>query len=366
VTRSSAVPHARYQVVVTSPGDAIPSTLRAVADGLARPVSEVAEAIFRAPTVLVDDLDTETATALDRLLASLGLESHVAPHGQVLPDEVLLDVAVQVQDAARVSAVTESLGAFLGVSTQRAFGLLASPPGVVLGGVGVAAVESLSRRLGKDVQVIRAPSDVGPFDLHVASVASVPPWLQARLRERKQPVRPGWIPLSLSYAEARSIWASLGRESGIRLVSRALMRWDLVLSAQAAPAGDVLVWLEERFGIPPNVAPRVLAHPPLALAEICEAAYARQCLDEGRSLGLSIDIEPSGFGRAGIELLVARDAGQLKAVLARFGLSQTVRIPSLIVADLSDLEARVLTHELAAVGARTRFVDAVTTSGEVT
>ncbi|MEQ6918143.1 hypothetical protein [Halomonas aquatica] len=362
----SAMHHERHQVVVTSPGDVTPPALRAVADGLARPVAEVADAIFRSPTVLVDDLDADTASALDRLLASLGLESHVAPHGEALQDDAPLDVAVQVQDAARIAPVAESLASFLGVSTQRAFGLLATPPGVVLGGVGVAAVESLSRRLGPGVLVAQAPSDTGPFDLHLGPGASVPAWLQARLRERVQAVRPGWLPLGLSYAEARSLWSSLGREGGIRLVNRALMRWDLVLTAQAAPDRDVLVWLEERFGIPPQVAPRVLAHPPLALAEACDETHARECLDEARCLGLSVDSEPSGFGRAGIELLAARDMARLKAVLARFGLSETVRIPSLIVTDLSDLEARVLARELETVGARTRFVDAVSPPGDMT
>lgn len=310
MTSISAISPSRHQVVVTSPGDVSPSALRAVAEGLARLVAEVAEAIFRAPTVLVDDLDADTATALDRLLASLGLESRVAPHGEAPAEATPLDVAIQVQDVARVAAVTESLADFLGVSAQRAFGLLATPPGVVLGGVGAAAVESLARRLGEGALVTRAPSDAGPFDLHLAPDARVPAWLQARLREKQQTLRPGWLSLGLTYAEARSLWSSLGREGGIRLVNRALMRWDLVLTAEATPTSDVLAWLKERFGIPPRVAPRVLVHPPLALAEACDAAHARQCLDEARALGLSVDSEPSGFGRAGIELLAARDAAR--------------------------------------------------------
>ncbi|TLF47883.1 hypothetical protein FEI13_14100 [Halomonas urmiana] len=126
MTSSSAISPSRHQVVVTSPGDVSPSALRAVAEGLARLVAEVAEAIFRAPTVLVDDLDADTATALDRLLASLGLESRVAPHGEAPAEATPLDVAIQVQDVARVAAVTESLADFLGVSAQRAFGLLAT------------------------------------------------------------------------------------------------------------------------------------------------------------------------------------------------------------------------------------------------
>ncbi|MDX1465981.1 MAG: hypothetical protein R3215_09810 [Halomonas sp.] len=364
MTSSSAISPSRHQVVVTSPGDVSPSALRAVADGLARPVADVAEAIFRAPTVLVDDLDADTATALDRLLASLGLESRVAPQGEAPPEVTYFDVAVQVQDVARIATVTESLADFLGVSSQRAFGLLATPPGVVLGGVGAAAVESLARRLGEGALVTRAQSDAGPFDLHLAPDTSVPAWLQARLREKQQTLRSGWLPLGLTYAEARSLWSSLGREGGIRLVNRALMRWDLVLTGEAPPTSEVLVWLEERFGIPPAVAPRVLAHPPLALSEGCDAAHARQCLEEARALGLSVEREPSGFGRAGIELLAARDAARLKSVLTRFGLDASPRAPSRIVADLSDLEARVLASELAAAGARTRFVEAAPPSGD--
>lgn len=366
MTSRTVSPPSRHQVVVTSPGDVTPAALRAVAEGLARPVAEVADAIFRAPTVLVDDLDVDTATALDRLLASLGLESRVAPHGETLADDAPLDVAVQVRDVSYIATVTESLAAFLGVSTQRAFGLLATPPGVVLGGVGAAAVESLARRLGEGALVTRAPSDAGPFDLHLAPDARVPAWLQARLRDKALPVRPGWSPLGLSYDEARALWSALGREGGIRLVNRALMRWDLVLTAEAPATREALAWLEARFSIPPEVAPRVLVHPPLALAEACDEAQARRCLEEARALGLPVEREPSGFGRAGIELLAARDAARLRTVLARFDLSETVRIPSRLVADLSDLEARVLAHELAAAGARTRFVEAAPIPGEDT
>ncbi|WP_108446642.1 hypothetical protein [Halomonas denitrificans] len=366
MTSRTASSPPRHQVIVTSPGDVTPAALRAVAEGLARPVAEVADAIFRAPTVLVDDLDADTATALDRLLASLGLESRVSPHGEALADDASLDVAVQVLDVTHIATVTESLAAFLGVSTQRAFGLLATPPGVVLGGVGAAAVESLARRLGEGARVTRAQSDAGPFDLHLAPGASVPAWLQSRLRDKRLTVQPGWCPLDLSYAEARSLWSALGREGGIRLVNRALMRWDLVLTAEAPPTREALAWLEARFTIPPEVAPRVLAHPPLALAEACDAAEARRCLEEARALGLSVEREPSGFGRAGIELMAVTDTARLRAVLARFDLSEPVRLPSRIVDDLSDLEARVLAHELAAVGARTRFVEAAPTSGDHT
>lgn len=356
----SALAQVRHQVVINSPGDATPAALRIVADGLARPVTEVAEAVFRSPTVLVDDLDAETATELDRLLTSLGLESYVACHGEVLQDAALFDVAVHVQDISRMASVSESLASFLGVSTQHAFEVLATPPGVVLGGVGVAAVESLARRLGPGVLVTQAPQDSGPFDLHLAPGVSLPAWLRSRLRNTGQAVRQGWLPLGLTHEDARLLFSSLGREEGMRLVNRALMRWDLVLSAPARPVPQVLEWLEERFGIPPTVATRVLAHPPIALAESCDEAHARRCLKEAQSLGLSLADEPSGFGRAGIELLDATCVDRLNATLGRFGLSRAGQMPARVADDLSDMEARVLAHELASAGARTRFVEVLT------
>ena len=358
----SSMAQSRYQVVVTAPGDVTPAALAAVAEGLSRPVPDVAGAILRAPCVLVDDLDAETASALERLLLGLGLEAGVTPHADPVAPPVALDVAVRVLDVACLPEITEGLAAFLGTSPQQAFALLATPPGLVLGGVGEAAVASLARRLGAGAEVIAAPRDDGPFDLHLAPGASLPNRLLPRLGIASASRREGVLPLGLSHHEARGLWASLGRTAGVQLVNRALLRWDLVLTT-AAPIDSchdpvTLDWLSRRFGIPEGLAPRVLTQVPLALAEGWKTPEAEQARDEALGVGLDVTLEPAGFSRAGVVLVTPGEEAALRSVLARHALSVPARLPAVLAADLADLEARLLAHELARAGCRTRFIEA--------
>ncbi|NAW35733.1 hypothetical protein [Halomonas alimentaria] len=358
----STMVQSRYQVVVTAPGDVTPAALAAIAEGLSRPVPDVAGAILRAPCVLVDDLDAETASALERLLLGLGLEAGVTPHADSVEPPVPLDVAVRVLDVACLAEITNGLAAFLGTTPQQAFALLATPPGLVLGGVGEAAVASLARRLGAGAEVIAAPRDAGPFDLHLASAASLPGWVHSRLGITSASRREGVFSLGLSHDEARGLWASLGRSAGVQLVNRALLRWDLVLTAEAPTDRRhdtaTLDWLSRRFGIPEPLAPRVLAQAPLALAEGWEAADAEQARDEASRMGLAVTLEAAGFSRAGVALVAIGEEAALRPVLARHALSVPARLPAVLASDLADLEARVLAHELAQAGCRTRFIEA--------
>ncbi|MGM0638558.1 MAG: hypothetical protein ACQET4_09755 [Pseudomonadota bacterium] len=360
---------------MTSIGRLSLAQLPGLSRGLSRSLHEVAETLCQAPALLVDDLDHVTSHALHELLEGLGLQVRLEPHGTPVTPTPLFEVAVHVNDSSRTPAIAEALAEFLGIEADRAFALLALPPGVVLGQVGEALCEQLAHRLGSGVVVSRARREESLFDLHVARGAQLPAPLANELGLSATARPNGLLSLGLTQAGARRVWSMIRGRDDLRLVNRDLVRWDVVLSETDAaadvryPADDglskradaalanprVAQVLETCFGIPPHLAPRVMAGAPLALAEALTRTEAERLAAQGRDVGLTLMLEPAGFERAGLRVESARDGSALRATLQRLGMSVPENLPALIASNLSDLEARTLAEALSGVGARTRY-----------
>lgn len=374
----------RWQLIVTSIGRLSLAQLPVLSRGLSRSLHEVAETLCHAPALLVDDLDHATSHALHELLEGLGLEVRFEPHGTPVPPTPLFEVAVHVNDPSRTPDVAESLAEFLGIEADRAFALLALPPGVVLGQVGEALCERLAKRLGPGVVVSRARREESLFDLHVVTGSQLPAPLAAELGLASSARPNGLVSVGLTHAGARRVWSMIRGRDDLRLVNRDLVRWDVVLSGTQSDTGvrdsadggqsidadaslihpRVVQALEACFGIPPRLAPRVLAGAPLALAEARTRTEAEGMAARGRAVGLDVVLEPAGFERAGLRVESARDRSSLCATLTRLGMPVPANLPAIIASNLSDLEARTLAEALSGVGARTRYIQPAFTEAE--
>ncbi|WP_404297026.1 hypothetical protein [Halomonas sp.] len=373
--RAKASPDSRWQLTVVSIGELSLAQLPVLSRGLSRSLHELAKTLCQAPALLVDDLDHVTSHALHELLEGLGLEVRLELHGTPVPPTPLFEVAVHVNDPSRTPAIAEALGEFLGIKVDRAFALLALPPGVVLGQVGEALCERLSNRLGPGVVVSRARREESLFDLHVARGAQLPAPLAAELGLSATARPNGLLSVGLSQAGAKRVWSMIRGRDDLRLVNRDLVRWDVVLSGTDGdngvryPADDglskvadvslahsrVAQVLEACFKIPPHLAHRVLANAPLGLADACPRKEAERMAAQARAVGLNVVLEPAGFERAGLRVESARDGSALCATLTRLGMPVPENLPALIASNLSDLEARTLSEALSGVGAKTRY-----------
>jgi hypothetical protein len=353
-----------YRVDILSPGRAVLRDLRAVARGLARPVAEVAAAAYQAPSVLADGLDRAGAERLAELLAEVGLVVQVAGEGEELPAAELFDVAAWVLEPAGVEAISEGLAAFLGITAEQAYVLLATPPGVIVGRVGAAAVEALAERLGPGVALSVARCEQGCFDLLVEPDAAVPPRLAEVLARAGLRTATGLVALGLDHDEAASLWPQLRGRSDVRLIHRALVRYDVVLTHRTPATPERRAALTSLFGVPAAAAAKVLAAAPVALAEGCSWEEACRLAAAAAGAGLELACEPAGFGRAGLQVESARDLGALRAALGGLGLPMPSRLPAQVAGNLSDLEARRLASVLDAAGARTRYTKPVPAGSE--
>lgn len=354
---ATSSPESRWQLTVISLGSLPLAQLPMLARGLARPLQDVAQVLCQAPAVLVDGLPAATAESLHEMLAELGLDLRLEPDGTPTPGTPLFDVAAHVSEPARAGDIADALGDFLGVDSARALALLATPPGILLGRVGAALIDTLEERLGSGVLLTRAACEEGRFDLHVAPGARLPAGLATALGEPLPAPCAGLIPLGLDVGESQRLWPHLKGRSDIRLINRRLVRWDLVLLSPAAALPHRVSALEALFGIPAKVAGRVLDSAPLALAEALLEEEAERLAGEARRLGLEVALEPAGFDRVGLWVDSARDAERVRTTLSRLGMPSPMRFPALVGEDLADLEARILARALADVGARTRFVE---------
>ncbi|MCA1769052.1 MAG: hypothetical protein LC652_03580 [Halomonas sp.] len=383
--RAKASPDSRWQLIVVSIGELSLAQLPVLSSGLSRSLREVAEILCQSPALLVDDLDHATSHSLQDLLEGLGLEVRLEPHGTPVPPTPLFEMAVHVNDPSRTPAIAEALGEFLGTKADQAFALLALPPGVVLGQVGEALCERLANRLGPGVVVSRARREESLFDLHVARGAQLPAPLAAELGLSATASPNGLLSVGLTQAGARRVWSMIRGRDDLRLVNRDLVRWDVVLSGTDGdalvryPADDglpkgadasfapsrVAQVLEACFGIPPHLAPRVLAGAPVALADACPRTEAERLAAQARAVGLTVVLEPAGFERAGLRVESARDGSALCATLKRLGMPVPESLPAIIASNLSDLEARTLAEALSGVGARTRYTSPALTEARV-
>ena len=354
---NAASPEVRVEVL--SPGNSDLRGLAAVAQGLSLPVSDIAARIWRAPAVLLDRVDRSTAERFVAILATVGLHARVADPAAPIPDPPLFDLAVQVTDPGRVGEVVEALSAALGLEPVQAYELLATPPGSILGGVGEASSLVLDERLGPGARILRSPSGQGPYDLYVEPGTRLPASVLREYPEFAARAVEGYVPLGLEHGEAETLWIQLKSHAGARLIPRALVRFEVVLSRPVTPNPARIALLEAAFGIPRALAPRMLAIAPLSLTDDLTFDDARAAVDRSRRVGIPTDWEPMYFGRAGVRVEEVKDRDEFNRTLTRFGMDLPDRLPALVARNLVDLEARRLMAALSAAGARAQFTEPV-------
>lgn len=327
--------------------------ISALASALGKPVGIVSKAIYQAPSVLMRGVDPQHRSELEKLCTTLGLDIDFQPSNVELPpDNARYDVAVHVEDAACIPAATEILARILGVAPDKAFRLLATPPGLIIGDVSIASADALARRFGRGCSVSASVSGEGPFDLFLPEDARIDRALDARCGGAR-----GLIMLGLDKDEAREIFSRLPKGSA-RLIPRALLRFDLLLKRQDDLTPAARSWLIETAGCVEADLPLMLAHAPVVLIEATDYVSAATAQAAAAGAGLETEVEAHGFLRSHITVTEASDLATLKQTLDDAGLAMPARLPGRIAENLPDLDARWLAHKLEQAGASFLFEEA--------
>lgn len=357
-----------FRLVFHSIGGAAPGNAAAIAMGLGMPVTPVMEALYRAPAVLVDGLSAEIGDSMRALLTDLGCRVTLDPMTAPLPAPAAIhDVALHIAETARYGDIIAALAAFLGTPTADAARLVATPPGIVLGGVSPATIDALRDRLGPGAELVASDPATALYDLFLGPCDGV---VRARLfadlrRAGFTPVADaGCILTGLTKAQADAVWAAHGRVRDLRVVNRDFLRFDLVLTG-GAPSPAAIRALAETAGIPAHIAPRLFDDGDITVMEAVPLVGMAPAMERLTAAGLAIRADLVTFLHLGIEIAAAPQPRGVRDALAAMGLETTEqdlrRLPYRLPWRLPELQARLLRDTLEAAGARADLVDLAAT-----
>ncbi|WP_227418517.1 hypothetical protein [Roseitranquillus sediminis] len=353
------------RVTVTSIGTATPGQAASIAIGLGVPVQRVMAALYRAPTILVDGLQPEIAHRMAELLRDVGCEACVEDEAAPPPaKEPLFDVALHITDTGRHSAITESLGTFLGIDAGGAARLIAQQPGVVLGQVSGATVAALRERLGDGADLLASDPDTATYDVFLGDgdAASRTRLLgQLRRRGHTPLAERGCLLTGLDRAAADAIWAAHHRVAALRVINRDFLRFDVVLTG-GAPTPEALATLASVAGIPETVLPRLFEALPITVIEALPNEALAGTMTALAQANLEVRADLMTFLHLGVEVTSAPSRSRLARTLSVLGAEAEglsarplpIRLPYL----MPELQARLLREALAAQGIEAMLFEA--------
>ncbi|WP_203567271.1 hypothetical protein [Aestuariimicrobium ganziense] len=294
-----------HRVVLQSIGSATPHVAAQVGLGLGVPVPQMVTAFYRAPSVLVDDLDQPRAAELAALLADLGCQAHAEPCDEEPPARgTLFDVAVHVVDESQFDAMVAAVASFVGCSTDVAEQMLLATPALVLGGVTEPTVTALQTLLGPGATVLTSQPSRARFDL---LLSPCPPAqrerLLADLRTRGVVVldEGPWLARDLDKPTADAIWEVHRRSGVLRVANQDFYRFEVVLDSADAtdPAARRAL---EQVGLPAEVLDQAIAQAPITIADDLSADQALAHIATLDAAGVAAHAELTTFLHLGLEV----------------------------------------------------------------
>lgn len=365
------------RLVVRSIGTASFALVDALRSVLTLTDSEIAQRLFRAPAVLIDELRWEQAEAVAAELARAGLEVAVeALDAPFAPGDARCDLILDVHDFTRLADLGAELVRLLGVDARTAREMLCAVPCTLVGGVSEATARALSARFARLGATVCASTPMAAtFDLFVIAPPGV---LRRRLLENLSaagvalPFSPTHDPgapvvlADLTRDVAEQLWELAGRRADLaRVFDRAFERFDVVLHAAAdTPALREALALLARM--PDKVIARVLGRLPIVVLHDVNFAAMQEAIEQLTRAGATVTSELIALQSFSLEVTACTDRQRAAAVLRALidlrladGEALLARLPSepaRVDGPLSHARARWLQAELKAVGTTATLV----------
>lgn len=357
-----------YRVLVKSVGSALPSVTAKIAAGLGLPVSAVISRLYRAPTILVDEVDQPVALHLSSFLNDLGYQTEVQNSAEPAPAQAsLYDVAIYIEDTRQLEHAVKSLAHFVGMSEAEASGMIMSPPGVVLGSVSEATVQAFIEKMGSTVSVISSIPEAARYDFFVGEAPEV---VRKRLHADMVNAgltmtgQPGLVATDIDHATSREFWKRYQATGALRVVNRDFLRFDLLLlgtETAGAPTPEQIELLQNRAGIPPEMISEVFRELPITLLEAVPSGEIAEQMEAFAETGLKVRADLITFQMLGLKVLSFSNRTALQQSMEEFGLLQRGEVlprpPFQIPGVMPELQAKVIRAALEDAGARVAFVE---------
>ncbi|WP_151671942.1 hypothetical protein [Nitrincola schmidtii] len=359
---SQTTPEKSYRLTVTSIGNATALATKVIASGLNLAPEKVAEKLYRAPSILADNLTEDICQQLATLIQDLGIEVRVeSSETPPPPPSELYDISVQISEIEHLPSVVEKLSPFLGINETQIISLLITPPAIILGSVSLATLSALKRLLTLEgVNIIASRPTTANYDL-ISSVLNsyqtqqLNQFLQ-RLNLSLQ-ANNGLCLSSLDYRTAQTIWKHFGHNLPIKIINQDFYRYDILINNLP----DIIEvaaqqYLENTIGISPADYPSVQAHLPLVIHESISHQEALKLETECATHGLLVSKINITFQRLKIQIHTVEDLSPVDTLLQQLGLIDTPlkKLPY-ITRDTSETFARFAKHLLERNGAQVSY-----------
>ena len=267
---TQANPGADQRLIVESIGSASPGLARVLASQLGMPPAQVANALYKAPAVLIDKLPMPHAQGLAEILSQAGLDIRIEPsQGPAPRTSSSLDIALYVHDPVCLGPCCERLARFLGCPPAAVQGMLLAPPGVILGDVSQATADALQRLLADlPVELICSARQQARYSLFIdrQQGTSLNSLLGDLQRMGIDADAAGTLSgAELDHQQGQYLWRRHQSAGGLRLLDKAFMRYDLIL--EQTTEASCLEQLPSLAGLPADLIPCVIDNLPVVVEE---------------------------------------------------------------------------------------------------
>jgi len=321
------------RVVVESVGSAQPGLAGLLARQLGLPASRVANALYRAPSVLLEDLPPAQAQGMASILEQAGLRIRV--ESSLLPSPQpggALDIALYVRVIEQLPECCQRLARFLGCRPEAALNMLLTPPGVVLGDVSEATAQALQSQLADlDVELTCSSRALARYQLLINRTHG--PGLDALLHDlRQHNIRYDADTVEVQEAidtrQALYLWRRHQAAGGIRLLDLTFMRYDLSLQSVSVDSDNSQ--LPKLAGLPAELIDCVLANLPVVVEEGIPASGLDTRLKAWREAGMTVQAVPVTLRQTRLLLPGGSKTDAALPLLLQAGLAdpQDSRLPS--------------------------------------
>ncbi|MCP4699104.1 MAG: hypothetical protein GY862_19960 [Gammaproteobacteria bacterium] len=266
------------RIIINSIGNAGAGLLAALKHISPLPKTKLARLLYQAPAELVRGLPADTATEMNALLRSTGVDSVViSEQDDFVPGDAEHEIALVVKEMRYMSAVVQLVVDILGVNSETAQKMLCTSPAVLIGKVSKSTVAALQQRfkaLRVDLDVSRP--DAALFDLFIAERSSAKRQrVQAILNEFAIPApkngeqagQQALLAAGLSKSEADTLWDRLRQlRVPLRIVNRDFERFDLRLD-EAPDNPAMRDFLVSTTAMPEAVAAKAVKRTPVVIQQ---------------------------------------------------------------------------------------------------
>jgi hypothetical protein len=314
------------KLVVHSVGRAGIGLVRSLRQVMLVPEPDIASLLLQAPSILMTSMASETAHGVAAILRESGLDCGVIDGEDACVEGCSeFDVALQINDFSRMSAVILEVMQLLGVDVATARHLVCAVPAPLLGGVSAATVTALHQRFAPlGGEVIASRIEGAAFDLFLGPI---PAALHERIRSRLQSLlgdvtldfSDGAVLAGLTQQQTSLVLPELRSLSlAVRVVNRDFARYAVSLQqAQNSPA--LRDCLARWTGMPAAVVPRVLSHLPVAIHQALDQKGTECLLSELAALSAYAVAEPVALQRFGLVLDGVRESLAIVSILRDIG-----------------------------------------------